>query len=853
MTSDGARCWCGSTKLAAYSPDYLVCGDCRTLVLASMPGREITRVEDEERDFYGRRYWFEYQEQQLGNPNITVRARSDLPRRCVHWLRTVLRYRLPPAAALDVGCGHGALVMLLRRAGYAARGLELSPWVVDFARETFEVPVLLGPLEAQALGPGSLDVVTMLDVLEHLPDPLGTLRTAVAALDDAGLLVIQTPSAPPDLSWEEMVARDHPFLPLMRERGHLYLFTEASLRRLLVEHLGLRHVSVEPAYFGAYDMYVVAARHTLVPVDEAAGGKALGASADGRLVQGLLDLDNALGELQTRYAVAEADRLARLGALHEQGAQLKAMEGERNVLRAELEAIRAHVVVVEAARDEHIRLLGERDVRLLAAETDRDARLAVIQEQAERLDASEADRADRLIVIHQQADQLAQQADQLAQQADQLAQLAQLADQLAASEADRAARLAVIHRQAEEFTERLTVAEADRAARLEVIHEQAARLAAAEGLRAQLEHLTERLAAAETDRDARLEVIHGQSGQIQTITAERDAVRAELAAVLARSLRMRMRAALKWCRSRLSMIARFVRRDALPMPVTSAPPAARPAAPSTAVIVHESLEDYVRTIDVLVGTRPSLGLVRGYNHAMIDALAACTPLAGRRFLDIGASAHGFALESALARGVAAYTGMGLGIWEPVEVRHQGAVGRLLAAYGEALPVEADSIDVAMTLSTFEHFLDGAAVLREIHRVLCPGGKLFVNFQPVWTSFRGHHLHHLPSVASLLPPWAHLLWTPATMRRTLAGRWPADAPMSLDEVVAWIYERAEINRLDVVTLRRMFETAPFTIEWMTPLRDDDPHRARQAEYLATVLPYSADDLLTLGFSILMHKA
>jgi 2-polyprenyl-3-methyl-5-hydroxy-6-metoxy-1,4-benzoquinol methylase len=835
--NEGARCWCGSDRLAAYSPDYLVCGVCGTLVLTDMPGREITRVQDEERDFYGRRYWFEYQEQQLGTPNITVRARSDLPRRCVHWLRTVLRYRLPPAATLDVGCGHGALVMLLRRAGYAAKGLELSPWVVDFARETFDVPVLLGPLEAQSLAPGSLDVITLLDVLEHLPDPLATLRTAVAALDDAGLLVIQTPSVPADLSWREMVAAEHPFLPLMQERGHLYLFTEASLRRLLVEHLGLRHVSVEPAYFSGYDMYVVAARHTLVPVDEAAASKALGASADGRLVQGLLDLDEVLGEVQARYAAAEDDRLARLGALHDQGAQLKAMEGERNVLRAELEAIKAHVVVVEAARDEHIRLLGERDTRLLAAEADRDARLTVIQEQAERLDASEADRAARLVVIHQQGDQLAQ-----------------LAEQLAISDADRAARLAVIHQQAEEFTERLTVAEADRAARLEVIHEQAGRLAAAEGLRAQVQHLTERLAAAETDRDARLEVIHEQSGQIQTITAERDAVREELAALRARSLRMRMHAALNWCRARLSMIARFVRRDALPMPVTSAPPDVRPAAqPSTNVTVHENLDDYVRTIDVLVGTRPSLGLVRGYNHAMIDALAACVPLAGRRFLDIGASAHGFALESALAQGVAVYTGMGLGIWEPLEVRHQGAVGRLVTAYGEALPLEAESVDVAMTLSTFEHFTDGAAVLREIHRVLCPGGTLFVNFQPVWTSFRGHHLHHLPSVANLLPPWAHLLWTPATMRRTLASRWPADATMSLDEAIAWIYERSEINRVDAGTLRRMFETGPFTIEWMTPLRDDDAHRSRLADYLATVLPYSAEELLTLGFSILMRKA
>src|SRR6202795_3964755 len=168
---DEPRCWCGSTELAAFSPDYLVCGDCQTLVAASMPGREIARVEDEERDFYGRRYWFEYQERELGNPDITVRARTDLPERCVHWLRTVLRYHPPPGRALDVGCGHGAFVMLLARAGFEATGLELSPWVVDFAPRTFSGPALHGSLGKQSLPPGSVDAITMMDVLEHLVAP----------------------------------------------------------------------------------------------------------------------------------------------------------------------------------------------------------------------------------------------------------------------------------------------------------------------------------------------------------------------------------------------------------------------------------------------------------------------------------------------------------------------------------------------------------------------------------------------------------------------------------------------------------------------------------------------------------
>jgi hypothetical protein len=93
-----------------------------------------------------------------------------------------------------------------------------------------------------------------------------------------------------------------------------------------------------------------------------------------------------------------------------------------------------------------------------------------------------------------------------------------------------------------------------------------------------------------------------------------------------------------------------------------------------------------------------------------------------------------------------------------------------------------------------------------------------------------------------------------MRRLLADRWPAGAPISLDEAVAWVYQSQEINRVDVGTLRRMFETGPFTIEWLAPLPEDPADdKARVAAYLATVLPYTADQLLTRGFSIMMRKA
>ena len=79
------------------------------------------------RDFYGSHYWYEHQVNELGLPDITVRSRSDLPERCVCWLRAVMKYHLPPAHVLELGSSHGGFVAMLRVAGYEAMGLETQP------------------------------------------------------------------------------------------------------------------------------------------------------------------------------------------------------------------------------------------------------------------------------------------------------------------------------------------------------------------------------------------------------------------------------------------------------------------------------------------------------------------------------------------------------------------------------------------------------------------------------------------------------------------------------------------------------------------------------------------------------
>ncbi len=87
-----------------------------------------------------------------------------------------MKYRLPPAKVLELGSSHGALVALLKKSGYEAAGLEIDEWIVNYSCETFDINVYQGPIENQTIQPTSLDIVVLMDVLEHLYDPQDTLE-----------------------------------------------------------------------------------------------------------------------------------------------------------------------------------------------------------------------------------------------------------------------------------------------------------------------------------------------------------------------------------------------------------------------------------------------------------------------------------------------------------------------------------------------------------------------------------------------------------------------------------------------------------------------------------------------------
>jgi 2-polyprenyl-3-methyl-5-hydroxy-6-metoxy-1,4-benzoquinol methylase len=97
-------------------------------------------------------------------------------------------------ALLDVGCGPGNFLHLAQEAGFQVTGLELNPILANRARSRTGAEVIQGDFLSTELQGRRFDVVTMLDLIEHLQDPVGALKQCRCLLKPGGSLILYTPN-----------------------------------------------------------------------------------------------------------------------------------------------------------------------------------------------------------------------------------------------------------------------------------------------------------------------------------------------------------------------------------------------------------------------------------------------------------------------------------------------------------------------------------------------------------------------------------------------------------------------------------------------------------------------------------
>lgn len=107
----------------------------------------------------------------------------------VRWIEAREKGRL-----LDVGCGNGSYLNQMRQLGWEVKGVEPDGEAVTVARQKFGLEVFHGSLEEARFADKQFDAITMNHVIEHVPDPIGTLHECHRVLKPGGRLVVATPN-----------------------------------------------------------------------------------------------------------------------------------------------------------------------------------------------------------------------------------------------------------------------------------------------------------------------------------------------------------------------------------------------------------------------------------------------------------------------------------------------------------------------------------------------------------------------------------------------------------------------------------------------------------------------------------
>ena len=139
---------------------------------------------------------------------------------------------------LDVGCGLGYFV---KRAaampGWDAYGYEISPHAVKFANTRLGLKnVRAGRVEESGFAPGFFDIITLWDVVEHIPDPQPMLRYLATLLKPEGLLFLHTPNIEfqlPKAKLKKMIRGMRPDLHYIEAKDHVNIFSPKTLTMLL--------------------------------------------------------------------------------------------------------------------------------------------------------------------------------------------------------------------------------------------------------------------------------------------------------------------------------------------------------------------------------------------------------------------------------------------------------------------------------------------------------------------------------------------------------------------------------------------------------------------------------------------
>jgi len=149
-------------------------------------------------------------------------------------------------SALDVGCGAGLLAEPLARLGANVAAVDAAPELIDAARlhaagQRLEIDYRATGVESLE---GAFDLVTALEVIEHVAEPQAFISSLAERLAPAGLLILSTPNR---TGWSKLltITLAEGFGRIPRGTHDFEKFIDPDAMRALLAKAGLKVIDIE--------------------------------------------------------------------------------------------------------------------------------------------------------------------------------------------------------------------------------------------------------------------------------------------------------------------------------------------------------------------------------------------------------------------------------------------------------------------------------------------------------------------------------------------------------------------------------------------------------------------------------
>lgn len=135
-----------------------------------------------------------------------------------------------PGRVFDIGTAGGSFLAAARARGWQVDGCEPNRWLAAWGKQHYGIDIRPGPLTEHELPKAHYDVVTLWDVVEHLPQPSVILERVKDLVKPGGYLILTFPDIGSPSA--KLLGRFWPFLSSV----HLYYFTKKTMRKTLKKH-----------------------------------------------------------------------------------------------------------------------------------------------------------------------------------------------------------------------------------------------------------------------------------------------------------------------------------------------------------------------------------------------------------------------------------------------------------------------------------------------------------------------------------------------------------------------------------------------------------------------------------------